>query len=512
MASSVKSFGVDGIEGYLVNIEIDTIYGQPSVSIVGMGDRAVKESKDRLEAAIINAGFDFPKMKIIINLSPSDINKRGSHFDLGMAISLLDCSSQLTCVNLNEYGFIGELSLSSELRPCSGVLSMAIECRENGIKKLIVPRDNFEEASLVSGIEIYCFDKLRDVTDFLENNESYKEQFCGKKIKRERLNRLDFKDVKGQNSAIEFIVAAAAGGHNILMAGSPGCGKSMIAKRIGGILPSLSEEEALEVTKIYSVSGFLKNRGSLITERPFRDPHHNASMNSLIGGGNFAMPGEISLAHNGVLFLDEIAEFNKKTLDSLRQPIEDGKVTIARVRNTHEFPARFMLVAAMNPCPCGYYGENRCKCSDYEVLKYRQKLSGPIMDRIDIQKYLNNVDIMDLAMDTKSESTESIKERVQKARNIQNERYKNIKGVSCNSQMTPELVKEYCVLNEESIKLLKQAYEKFKYSARSYDKFLKVARTFADMDGAENIEVNHVKKSLACRDIEKEQSTMMVVR
>ena len=297
MASSVKSFGVDGIEGYLVNIESDTIYGQPSVSIVGLGDRAVKESKDRLVAAIINAGFDFPKMKIIINLSPSDINKRGSHFDLGMAISLLDCSSQMTFFNLDEYGFIGELSLSSELRPCTGVLSMAIECRDNGIKKLIVPKDNFEEASLVSGLEIYSFEKLREVTEFLEDNEAYKEQVISERVKTNKINNLDFKDVKGQNSAIEFIVVAAAGGHNILMAGSPGCGKSMIAKRIGGILPSLSEEEALEVTKIYSVSGYLKNRGSLISERPFRDPHHNASMNSLIGGGNFAMPGEISLAH-----------------------------------------------------------------------------------------------------------------------------------------------------------------------------------------------------------------------
>lgn len=512
MASIVNSFGIIGIDGYLVKIEVDTIYGQPSVFIVGMGDRSIKESKERLEAAIINSGFEFPKMKIVINLSPSDVIKRGSHFDLGMAVALIKQSAQGTILNLDDYGFIGELSLNGELRPCTGVLSMATEAKSRGIKKIIVPRENYEEASLVNGLEVLVFDRLKEVINFLTGAVEYKKEKSLVKEREESKHNLDFREVKGQGVAIEFVTVAAAGGHNILLAGSPGCGKSMIAKRIPTILPELTEGEALEVTKIYSVSGLLKNRGSLIRKRPFRDPHHNASMNSLIGGGNFAMPGEISLAHNGVLFLDEIAEFNKKTLDSLRQPIEDRKVTIARVRNTHEFPSAFMLVAAMNPCPCGYYGEQRCHCTDYEVLKYRQRLSGPIMDRIDIQKYLNSVDIMELASDKEGVSSLELKERVKKAREIQQKRYKEIEGVSCNAQMTSELINRYCRLDLESKELMKLAYEKFQYSARTYNKFLKVARTFADMDGEENILITHVKKALMCREIEKEQSTMAVVK
>ena len=295
------------------------------------------------------------------------------------------------------------------------------------------------------------------------------------------------------------------------MSGTPGCGKSMVAKRIPTILPEMTEEEALEVTKIHSVAGLLKNRGTLITERPFRSPHHSASTNSLVGGGVFAMPGEISLAHNGVLFLDEIAEFNKKTLDALRQPMEDGRISIARVRHSHVFPANFMLVAAMNPCPCGYHGESRCHCTDYEIVKYSQKLSGPIMDRIDIQKHFRSVDIKDLTNDIKGPTSKSLAIKVERARSIQRKRYENIIGISCNAQMTPELIKEYCKLDEESMKILMLAYEKFKYSARTYHKFLRVARTFADMDGEENIKKTHIIKAIMCREIEKEQATMVVV-
>jgi len=356
-----------------VKIETDTIYGQPSVSIVGLGDTAVKEARERMEAAINNAKYEFPKMKIVINLAPGDIKKSGSHFDLGMAIGLLAQSKQFVADELDTFGFIGEFSLNAELRPCSGVLPMIVAAKAGGIRNVVVSKENLREASLVQGINIFGFDTLRDVTSFLEGLSPYNEQKTieGKQIV-QNPNLLDFEDVKGQDVVLEYIVAAAAGGHNMLLVGAPGCGKSMIAKRIPTILPVMYEVEALEVTKIYSVSGLLKNRGSLITQRPFRAPHHNASMNSLIGGGNNAMPGEISLAHNGVLFLDEIAEFNKKTLDSLRQPLEDGLVTISRVKYTHTYPADFMLVAAMNPCPCGYYGSNRCRCSDYEVLSYRQ--------------------------------------------------------------------------------------------------------------------------------------------
>lgn len=512
MASVVKSFSITGIDAYIVNIEIDTIYGKPSVSIVGMGDTAIKEARERLEAAIINSRFEFPKMKIVINLSPSDVKKSGSHFDLGMAVALLIQSAQILVDEIERYAFIGELSLNGDLRPCVGVLPMVMEAKNKGIKNVIVPFDNIREASLVSDINIFAFNKLIEVTEFLTGVKSY-EPIIETKDNYRITNPyiIDFQDVQGQDSAIEYVAVAAAGGHNLLMSGSPGCGKSMIAKRIPTILPSMTEEEALEVTKIYSVTGLLKNRGSLISERPFRAPHHNASMNSLVGGGVFAMPGEISLAHNGVLFLDEIAEFNRKTLDALRQPLEDGRVSIARVRQSHVFPANFMLVSAMNPCPCGYYGEARCHCTDYEVLKYREKLSGPIMDRIDIQKYFRTVDIMDLADDVKGPTSKSLAEKVQLARDIQRKRYNDIIGISCNAQMTPELIKEYCKLDETSMKMMRLAYDKFKYSARTYHKFLRVARTFADMEGEQNILKNHIIKALMCREIEKEQATMVVV-
>lgn len=512
MATVVNSFGILGIDGYLVKIETDTIYGQPSICIVGMGDVAVKEARQRLEAAIINSKYEFPKMKIVINLSPSDIQKRGSYYDLGMAVALLVQSKQLNVEELNSYGFIGELSLNGDLRPCTGVLPMIIEAKKRGIRNIIVPLDNLEEASLVKEMNIFAFNTLKEAVEFISGINPYEP--INKSRNYHNINNeyiIDFQDVQGQDSAIEFVIVAAAGGHNLLMSGSPGCGKSMVAKRIPTILPSMTEEEALEVTKIYSVSGLLKNRGSLITERPFRSPHHNASMNSLIGGGIFAMPGEISLAHNGVLFLDEIAEFNKKTLDALRQPIEDGKVTIARVKYTHNFPANFMLIAAMNPCSCGYYGENRCHCTDYEVLKYRQRLSGPIMDRIDIQKYFKSVDIMDLSNTKSGPSSKVLREQVERARNIQRERYKDIKGVNYNAMMTPELIKKYCILDDETKKIFKSAYEKFQYSARTYHKFLKVARTFADMEASDNIGKSHIIKALMCREIEKEQATMEVI-
>lgn len=512
MASVVNSFAISGIDAYVVKIETDTIYGQPSVSIVGLGDAAVKEAKERLEASIIHFKYEFPKMKIVINLAPGDIKKSGSHFDLAMAIGLLIQSNQIKAEDIQNFGFIGELSLNAELRACTGILPMAMEAKNKGISNLIVPRDNMQEASLVKGINIFGFEKLTDVISFLEGVSPYSSLDNLKVdhiIQKSYLH--DFEDVQGQDAVIEFIVAAAAGGHNLIMSGAPGCGKSMIAKRIPTILPSMTEEEALDVTKIYSVAGILKNRGSLITERPFRAPHHNASTNSLVGGGNNAMPGEISLAHNGVLFLDEIAEFNKKTLDALRQPLEDNKVTISRVKYTHVYPSNFMLIAAMNPCPCGYYGQQRCHCTDYEVLKYRQRLSGPILDRIDIQKYVQPVEFMKLSDYSKGTSSSELREKVEYARNIQRERYKNIEKVNSNGEMTPALIKEFCLLEEESTKLLHMAFDRFKYSARTFHKFLKLSRTFADMDGSEKVRKQDIAKALMCRDLDKERVNMVVV-
>ena len=512
MAAVVNSFALSGVDGYVVKIETDTIYGQPSVSIVGLGDASVKEAKERLEAAIVHIKYEFPKMKIVINLSPGDIKKSGSHFDLAMAIGLLIQSKQINVEEIQNFGFIGELSLNADIRACSGILPMAIEAKQRGITSLIVPKENIMEASLVKGINIYGFDKLTDIISFLEGVTPYsisKEPKCENAIQNAYL--FDFDEVQGQEAIIEFIMVAAAGGHNLLMSGAPGCGKSMIAKRIPSILPSMTEKEALEVTKIYSVAGVLKNRGALITERPFRAPHHNASMNSLVGGGCNATPGEISLSHNGVLFLDEIAEFNKKTLDALRQPMEDNEVTISRVKYTNVYPASFMLIAAMNPCPCGYYGQQRCHCTDYEVLKYRQKISGPMLDRIDIQKYVMPVDFIKLSDNSEGTSSFEIRKKVEFARNIQRERYKDNEKVNSNAEMTPDLIKKFCILDDDSKKLIRMAFNRFNYSARTYHKFLKVARTFADIDGAESISKKHMAKALLCRDLDKEQVNMVVI-
>nr|WP_307990923.1 YifB family Mg chelatase-like AAA ATPase [uncultured Niameybacter sp.] len=512
MATIINSFSLLGIEAHLVHIEVDTLYGQPSLSIVGLADQAVKESRERLEAAIINSKLEFPKMKIVINLSPSDLKKRGSHFDLGMAIGLLIRSEQLNASEIDKYAILGELSLNGKLRACSGILPMVIEAKNHGIKNIIVPFDNLAEAKLVKGLNIFAFEDLKQVISFLNGTNPYEPIVHKSNIHTDASPYIvDFCDVKGQDSSIEFICAAAAGGHNLLMSGTPGCGKSMIAKRIPTILPSLSETESLEITKIYSVAGILKNKGNLISERPFRAPHHNASMNSLIGGGRYAMPGEISLAHHGILFLDEIAEFSKHTLDALRQPIEDGYVTISRVQHAHQFPAHFMLVAAMNPCPCGYYGETRCHCTDYEIKKYRSKLSGPILDRLDIQKNFKALNILDLQDEKAGPSSQHLRSKVERARNIQKTRYAKHPGIYANANMTPDLINTYCTIDAESTTLLRQAYDKFSYSARTYHKFLKLARTFADLEGQSSINKFHIIKALMCREIEKEQARLHTV-
>lgn len=512
MASVVQSFSIEGVDGYVVEVEIKTISGQPMFSIVGLGDTAVKEAKERLEAVLSHKDFNFPQTKIVINLAPSNLKKRGSHFDLAMAVGLLMESGQIEPWDIYKYGFIGELSLNGWLRPCTGVLPMIMAAKEAKIKDIIVPVENMKEASLVKGMNIYGFSKLKEVTDFLEGKKPYQIPIIeDEKVEDIDPYSIDFRDVQGQDALIEYIVVAASGGHNMLMIGAPGCGKSMIAKRIPTILPTMTEEESLEVTKIYSVAGLLRNRGSLIEDRPFRSPHQNASTNALIGGGNNAMPGEISLAHNGVLFLDEIAEFNRKTLDGLRQPMEDKKVTISRVNYTNTYPSNFMLVAAMNPCPCGYHGTERCKCNDYEVLKYRQKISGPILDRMDIQKYVQPVDFMELSGYKMGKSSKELRERVESARKIQQKRYEKIDHINCNAQMTPALIKEYCKLEDEGKKLLRLAYDRFQYSARTFHKFLKVARTFADMEESKDIRKRDIAAALLARDLDKEQANMLVI-
>lgn len=512
MASIVKSFAISGVEAYLVDVETKTIEGQPMISIVGLGDTAVKEARERVEAALRDGKFCFPEMKIVINLAPSDLKKSGSHFDLPIALGLLLETNQLKIKRWKGYGCIGELSLNARLRRCTGVLPMVIAAKKAGMTNIIVPRDNIHEASLVKGINVVGFNSLREVVEFLQGDREYNiQQEVNFAPLEEELYPVDFKEVQGQEAMIEHIVVAAAGGHNLLMIGTPGCGKSMIAKRIPTILPSMTEEEALETTKIYSVAGILKGSGHLIKDRPFRAPHHNASTNALVGGGNNATPGEISLAHNGVLFLDEIAEFSKKTLDSLRQPMEDQQVTISRVKYSNTYPASFMLVAAMNPCPCGYYGTIKCRCTDYEVIKYRQRLSGPILDRMDIQKYVQPVNFINLSNNSSGKTSQELRERVEFARNIQKKRFEKMEGINCNAQMGHALIKEFCQLEEDGQRLLQLAHDRFKYSARTFHKYLKVARTFADMEGSDKIRKKDVASALMSRDLEKERAGMMVL-
>ncbi|MFO7951190.1 MAG: YifB family Mg chelatase-like AAA ATPase [Bacillota bacterium] len=514
MAVIINSFALSGVNGYLVEVETKTISGKPSITIVGLGDTAIKEARERLQAALNEAEFEFPKMKIVINLAPGNIKKSGSHFDLAMALGLLVQTDQVNLKNLKECGFIGELSLNGFIRPCPGVLPMVVAARDKGIKRVVVPKGNLKEALLVKGIEVYGFDSLVDVVQFLAGEKHYGDnlqQDLTEPVYQSAGYDLDFREVQGQDALIQYIMVAAAGGHNMLMVGSPGCGKSMVARRIPTILPNMSEKEALEVTKIYSVAGLLHNSSALITQRPFRAPHHNASTNSLVGGGNNAIPGEISLAHNGVLFLDEIAEFGKKSLEALRQPMEDQCVTVSRVNQTNTYPSRFMLVAAMNPCACGYYGETRCRCSDYEVLKYRRKISGPILDRMDIQKYVQPVNILEMPKNAKGKSSSTLRERVEQARSIQSSRFRDCPSITCNAQMNAAQIDYFCPLDEEVVELFKKAYERFNYSARAFHKFVKLSRTLADLEEAASIRRQDVAAALMARDLDRDQARMMVI-
>lgn len=513
MATVVKSFAIQGIDGYPVDIETKMLDGQPMISIIGLGDQAVKEAAERIQAAIDESGYVFPKKRVIISLAPSDKKKSGSHFDLAMAIGVLQQNGDIGAKNIEDYGFIGELSLNGQLRACRGILPMIIAGQKKGIHKIIVPEQNLREAMLVQGVEILGFSCLRDVIAYLEGKISKRTE-CSKDNTDSGIlgYTLDFSEVKGQEDLIEAVVLAAAGGHNMLMIGEPGCGKTMIAQRIPTILPEMTEEECLEVTKIYSISGMLPNGHALIKFRPFRAPHHNASLNALIGGGVNAMPGEVSLAHNGVLFLDELAEFSRRTLDALRQPVEDKKVCISRVNGTHTFPSNFMFVTAMNPCPCGYYPGTKCRCTDYEVLKYRGKISGPIMDRIDIQKEVHPVNFFEITGETTGYSSELLRKKVEIVRKIQQERYSDQAGVNCNAQMTTALIQKYCELDQESLKLLRKTSEEYGYSARVIHKLLRLARTSADIDKEEKIRLQDIRKVLDCRDLDKSNSKMVVVK
>ncbi len=534
MATVVKSMATTGVEGFMVEIEASTIRGQQQMmSIIGLPDQAIKEAGERIQAAIESCGYDIPKDKVIISLAPGDKKKRGSHFDLGMIIALLFQTDQISPGNLAEYAFIGELSLDGRIRPCNGVLSMVTEARKCGVGSVVVPYENRKEASSVSGIRVCPVKNLQDTVKFLEGRLALKaleavDEDSATTRKRTEANssdasrdddnsetlvgrELDFADVKGQDELIDAIVLGAAGGHNILMIGEPGCGKTMIAQRIPTILPGMSEKESLEVTKIHSISGLLDAGAGLVERRPFRAPHHNVSLNALIGGGSYAQPGEVSLAHNGVLFLDEIAEFSKSTLDALRQPMEDKRVTISRVNGTNSYPANFMFVAAMNPCPCGYYPSKKCRCTDYEIIHYRGKISGPILERIDIQKNVAHVDYFELNGRKGGRSSAQLREVVERARSIQQERFKDVAGVNCNAQMTTSMIQRYCKLDDMCTQMLKAASEKYGYSARVIHKLLRLARTCADMEGSDEIRRQDVARALACRDLDISSSQLYTI-
>jgi magnesium chelatase family protein len=488
-----------GVEGVIVNVEIDTSYGLPSFNIVGLGDAAVKESKERVRAAIINSGFEFPVSRITINLAPADLRKEGSHFDLSIAIGILAATNQVSPSDIEGYLFLGELSLNGYLKRVKGALPIVIEGTNKGISKYIIPIDNAEECSVIRSTDIYPMENLTQVIEFLRYKDMLPYRTSERINSHYNNNNLDLSDVIGQESAKRALEVAAAGNHNIIFHGSPGSGKTMLAQRVISILPSLTYDEAIEVTRIYSVSGG-ESKDGLITTRPFRNPHHTITSIALIGGGRNPAPGEASLAHNGVLFLDEILEFNKNSLQVLRQPLEEREVKLSRISGTIKYPANFMLIGALNPCPCGYFGTNvkRCKCTGHEIKRYLGRISGPLLDRVDIFSSINPISYDEINGEFKGESSFNIKKRVERAREIQSERFKE-DNITCNSQMKEKHLKKYCNLDERSNKILKMAYNKLALSTRAYSRILKVARTIADLSEKENIDEKDIIEALQYR-------------
>lgn len=502
MLAIINSVALQGLEGIIVKVEVDVSSGLPGVDLVGLPDSAVRESRERVRAAIKNSGFDFPIKRITINLAPADIRKEGPLYDLPIALGILAASQQIDLNQLQQYIFVGELSLDGAIRPINGALPCALAVKQHGYDRLMLPASNASEAALVKDIEVYPVSSLMTLVSALRGErEIHPHRMDINSITNVPAGeQLDFADVKGQQMAKRALEVAAAGGHNFLAVGTPGSGKTMLARRLPSILPDLTFDEAVEVTKIHSLAGQLQEHQPLITKRPFRAPHHTASPASIVGGGRIPRPGEISLAHHGVLFLDEVLEFRKDVLESLRQPLEDGVITVSRVQSSFTYPARIMLVCSANPCPCGYHGDSQqeCNCTPLQIQRYMKKLSGPLLDRIDMQIEISRVKFSELETADAGEPSAKIKERVEQARAIQRERFTGGK-TSCNAQMSPAMVRKYCKTTPEARLLLREAFKKLNLSARSHDKILKVARTIADLAGANIIEVEHMAEALQYR-------------